>query len=332
MMDLMQEPDDAKGAEGLVTERKIALFGTGAALHLSEKLRGFVNAEPAPATTSDALCQRFGFLGFSARTGAVDNLKGLGLIFDAALSGKTVAAWQRSDGRFVDPFRPSIEPEGLADEAEVQALQQSHQLALRRVLNCMDELILVLDGTAHGRDAHAGIDYPFIPDVDFPSALRDRIVPHVPDLDELDADFTAMFQRLNGLRPGLMITLALAPSRPNATSARGQQRQLTELRYMMAEWSSRFDTVRYLPIWEMAQMDSAAEMWAKAASLTGASAPLLAAATPLPEAPDEDQGAPVEADEERRARRAAKRERKLKRANVGSGTVCEDELLEAFAR
>ncbi len=329
-MYLTQETSDAEGADGTVTERRMALFGTGAVLRLSEKLRGFINAEPAPPNASEALCQRYGFLGLSARTGAVGSLKANHLIFEAALTGKTIPPWRRSDGRFVDPLRPGIEPEGLADAAEVRMLQQSHYLALRRVLSGMDELILVLDGTVHGRDAEAGEDYAFVPGADFPTSLRDRIAPHIPDMDDLDADFTLMWQRLNSVRPGLQITLALAPPQPGATPSRGQQRQLADLRCLMTEWSSRFDTVRYLPLWEVAQLgdgDAAAKMWAMATSLMGVSSP--------PAVPDEGLIADKEieaTEEERRAARRARKAAKRKRGNMAPSAVCEDELLEAFSK
>lgn len=323
------------GDHASVAKHKIALFGTGANLRLSERLPMVICTETAPAGASATLLSRYGYLGFSARTGEVGSLKALRLLFEAALAEAPVQVWQRSDGRYVDALRPTVEPEGLASIDEVRQLHEHHLLAIRRALAETEEVVLVLGGDPTGHDTVSGTSYVCVPNGDFPRKLRDNIQPHFSDLDGMDDDFAAIWQVLRKLRPDVQITLALVPPMPGVTLSRAHQNQLVCLRTLVDEWVWRFGDVNYLPIWDAAMAKRAVsegDRWELAQSLMNPAGPLYNTPVAAPEADNDDAAEdimpPVSTDQ---ARRKERRARSRKNGKVPS-TICEDELLEAFSK
>ncbi len=326
---MVDESPAPHGTEAPVAARRVALFGAASRLRLTDRLPEVIDAERPPAGASAALLVQFGYLGFSARTGELRSLTALHLLIEAAVTGAAVPAWARRDGRFVDPLRPWVEPDGLDSAEDVAALQAHHLAAVRHALTNATEVMLVLDGALSGRDAETGAACGFVPDSRFPDSLRARIQPVTPDLDALDATFAALWQGLRRLNPTLRVTLVLAPVTPGETPARSRQQQLIQLRVLVDEWVWRYPDVGYLPLWDvsLAQSCGATEdsaSWAQAAALL-ATPPVARSA----EAGDDGADPAAEVPATPRLTRAERRAGKRKAA---AATVCEDELLDAFSR
>src|SRR5204863_481814 len=79
--------------------------------------------------------RRRGFGMYSARYGNLYTARQLVQLFDRAHGDLQPLdrAWERPDGRLVDPFRPQIEPDGHATAAEVDAATKAHLADLRSV-------------------------------------------------------------------------------------------------------------------------------------------------------------------------------------------------------
>ncbi|WBU63537.1 GSCFA domain-containing protein [Paracoccus aerodenitrificans] len=334
---MAHETPAVTGSDSAAGHHKIALFGTGISLRLAEKLPGFINAEPAPSLASEALCLRYGYRGFSARTGEIANLAGLRQLFSAALTETPVAAWQRTDGRFSDPLRPRVDPEGLSSAEEVAEMQEQHLLAVRQAIGIADEVLLVLGGAAHGRDKASGAIWTSVPDTTFPSELRARIEPYFSGFNELENDFAEIWRLLQDANPGVKITVALAPPMPGETLAREEQHQLTCLRVLAEEWAWRFANVGYLPIWDLALARGSEDSFALAEILIAQASPPTEAESASSASSDDNDDADIDtasdkedpppSDEDQNARR-----RKKRKNRAAPSTVCEDELLEAFSR
>ena len=76
----------------------------------------------------------FGYEIFSARYGNVYTVRQLLQLFERAFEGRVPAedVWVQ-EGRWYDPYRPAIEPDGFATEEEFRAARRTHMAAVRRV-------------------------------------------------------------------------------------------------------------------------------------------------------------------------------------------------------
>src|ERR1700684_4241314 len=97
---------------------KVVTFGSCFAQHIGRALRarGFTwfISEPAPKGLSDANQKIFNYDLFSSRTGNIYTSSLLGQWVEWALEEKPVPEeYWVADGRYFDPFRPVIEPNGF---------------------------------------------------------------------------------------------------------------------------------------------------------------------------------------------------------------------------
>ena len=111
-----------RGVFPIARTDRVATAGSCFAQRVSQALaRGgfrYHVTEPAPAGMSESEAQARQYGTFSARYGNLYGPRQFVQLFDRAFGAfdPQLKAWQREDGRFVDPFRPTIEPDGFADE------------------------------------------------------------------------------------------------------------------------------------------------------------------------------------------------------------------------
>jgi hypothetical protein len=149
---------------------KVATAGSCFAQHISRTLRrhGFhyFMTEPGkglPVEERDA--RQFGV--YSARYGNLYTARQLVQLFDRAYGqfSPLDTAWQRPDGRFVDPFRPQVEPAGFATEAEVAQAAAAHLAAVRQLFEQMDVFVFTLGLTESWQRRDDGAVFPLAPGV-----------------------------------------------------------------------------------------------------------------------------------------------------------------------
>lgn len=121
----------------IAREQKVATAGNCFAQHIARTLStngfNYLVSETAPPEldASQAHARNFGV--FSARYGNIYTARQL-LQLIQRINGDFVPAehyWTRDDGRVVDPFRPQIEPDGLADLDELVRARDVHFAAVR---------------------------------------------------------------------------------------------------------------------------------------------------------------------------------------------------------
>jgi GSCFA family len=124
----------------LKRSHKVATFGSCFAQHLGCALneRGYAwfEAEPSPDIFVPAIQNKYNYGIFSARTGNIYTVAALRQWVSWAIGAATPPEeiWE-TKGRFFDPFRPSIEPNGFATPEELLA---SRRMVLRAMLNVIE--------------------------------------------------------------------------------------------------------------------------------------------------------------------------------------------------
>ena len=193
---------------------KIATAGSCFAQHMSRTLSrlgfGYFVAEDGPAF---AFCEDENYGTYSARYGNVYTVRQLWQLFQRAygLFDPADVAWQRADGRFVDPFRPRIQAGGYVTQADLLADRDSHLAAVRSVFEDCDVLVFTL-GLTEGWEAVAdGAVFPLVPGVVADQGDADAYRFHNFTVAEMDADLTRFLKALRKVNPGVRVMLTVSP-------------------------------------------------------------------------------------------------------------------------
>lgn len=193
---------------------------------------------------------------FSARTGNIYTPRQLVQLLSEASAGVPLqgAALQRGDGRFIDAYRPSIFPEGLADEAAVMAARPPHLAAVREAAASCDVFVFTLGLT----EAWLSRDGARVFTV-CPATLSDQAEPTVFTnfgFDEILADLTQARDLLRTLNPNVTILLTVSPVPLTASASADHVLVATIhsksiLRAAAGTMAERFEDVFYFPSYEL---------------------------------------------------------------------------------
>lgn len=123
-----------------------------------------MDAEPAPKDLSaeNAKLHKYGV--FSARTANIYTTSLLRRWTEWSLghSDAPQKFWEL-DGRIIDPFRPTIEPNGFESVKEMYASRNSCIEAFRKSIMTSDIFVFTLGLTESWWDAEGGFEYPMCP-------------------------------------------------------------------------------------------------------------------------------------------------------------------------
>jgi hypothetical protein len=198
-------------------EDRVATAGSCFAQHISRALQArgfdFFVTEPAPAGLDEATARSRNFGVFSARFGNVYTTRQLLQLFDRAFGAFIPAeeSWTRADGRLVDPYRPAIEPEGFASEAELRSSREAHLEAVRRMFRELDVFVFTLGLTEAWRSRRDGAVFPVAPGVSggrYDPALHEFVNFEVEDVTR---DLGTVITRLRELNPRCRVLLTVSP-------------------------------------------------------------------------------------------------------------------------
>jgi len=136
----------------------IATAGSCFAQHIGNRLKtagfSFLDAEPPPPLLPEALWRDFGYGMYSGRYGNVYSIRQLLQMFQRAygLFTPSETVWE-IEGRFYDPFRPTVEPQGFVSAEEAKIMGAFHLASLRRILE-EAEVIVFTFGLTEGWMGH----------------------------------------------------------------------------------------------------------------------------------------------------------------------------------
>jgi hypothetical protein len=205
-------------------ETPIATFGSCFAQHIGAALRarGFnwLQTETPPFGFTSAHARAHGYELFTCRTGNIYTAAMLRQWAQWALDERAPPEefWE-SGGRWFDPLRPSVEPEGFASREEAQALRGYTVAAFERAVRAAEVFVFTLGLTESWRRLSAGYEYALCPGTREgrfdPAAHRFHNADYGEILEDLDAALTLM-ARAN---PDLRFLLTVSPVALAATAS-----------------------------------------------------------------------------------------------------------------
>ena len=242
-------------------KERVATLGSCFAQHIARHLQRsgctYHVTEPAPAGMSNDAAQARQYGLFSARYGNVYTVRQALQLFDRAYGRfqPRAQAWARQ-GRFVDPFRPQVEPEGYASEAEVLQARDAHLACVRSLFETSEWLVFTLGLTEAWRDRADGAVFPLAPGVAGGQYDPTQTEFVNFDIDTVRADLAALIERVRGVNPGCRWVLTVSPVPLAATFEPRHVWVSTTaskavLRVAADEAERRFDHVHYFPSYEV---------------------------------------------------------------------------------
>lgn len=182
----------------------------------------WLDAEPAPPGLTRQQRHDRGYGAFSFRTGNIYTPAVLRQWLSWAL-GHTPPpqeAWPHGD-RYVDPYRPAIEPDGFASPADMLHAREVTLAAIRTALTTASCLVFTLGLTEAWRDTTHGTVYPTCPGTVRGTFDADRHTPHHFTFTEAHQDTTEAITMARRVNPDLRVLLTVSPQPLTATATGG---------------------------------------------------------------------------------------------------------------
>ena len=203
---------------------RVATAGSCFAQHISRRLQAidfnYYVAEDAPSLPP-AERRRRNYGVFSARYGNIYTTRQLLQLFQQAFDGRGSAevAWRREDGRWADPFRPNIEPDGFASVEALMASREVHLAAVREMFTSTDVFVFTLGLTEGWMSKADGSVFPLAPGVVAGHYSADTHAPINLSVYEVEMDMFDFLARLRGVNPKVRVLLTVSPVPLIATHA-----------------------------------------------------------------------------------------------------------------
>lgn len=202
---------------------KVATAGSCFAQEISRLLLrhglNYYMTEPPPIDLSPEVAVKRNYGVFSARYGNLYTAKQLLQLFECAFGAflPVDRAWRRGDGKYVDPFRSQIEPDGFATVEEVEAARIEHLSLVRRMFETLDVFVFTLGLTEAWRSKQDGAVFPLAPrvvagEMDF---ARYEFVNF--DVEDVSSDLEYFITRVRQVNPIAKIILTVSPVPLTAT-------------------------------------------------------------------------------------------------------------------
>lgn len=195
---------------------KVATAGSCFAQHISQKLKQinfnyFVPEDGDGLSNEQRATRNFG--AFSARYGNIYTTTQLFQLFEEAYGRRHPidAAWQRPDGRFIDPFRQQVEPAGYQNAADVVADRAAHLAKVRDLFEQSNVFVFTLGLTEAWRSKEDGSVYPLAPGVNG-ATFDDRKHEFVNlTVSEVEQSLFAFLDGLKSVNPDVKVLLTVSP-------------------------------------------------------------------------------------------------------------------------
>ena len=186
-------------------------FAQHVARHLKAKGYNYFVAEPGRDIPEASRAERnFGV--YSARYGNVYTARQLLQLFDRSEGefDPVDQVW-RKDDRFIDPFRPEIEPGGFATPGDALDARERHFRDVRRMWRELDVFVFTLGLTEAWRSKRDGSVFPVAPGIVSDQMEPDDYEFHNFSAHEVTQDLIRFTERLKRVNPGARIVLTVSP-------------------------------------------------------------------------------------------------------------------------
>lgn len=315
---------------------RIATAGSCFAQHIGRKVRengfSFVNVEPAPRQLPQPLRARFGYGVYSARYGNIYTARQLLQLFQRAdgTLQPTDDHWVE-DGRYFDPYRSIIEPDGFASLSELETIRSAHFRAVRSLLSSCDVFVFTLGLTEAWVNSADGAVYPVCPGTTHGTfdPARHSFVNF--GFSQTCADMNEFIAYARAVNPGikLLLTVSTVPLTATASGHHVLQASVASksiLRAVCSELCDQHEFVDYFPSYELVASHPMRSVFfdpnLRSVSSTGVDHVMRHFFEAHGEAPQQ----PRKRDQEKPATRPRERTR------ADDDVVCDDAILEEFSR
>ncbi|MFD9905301.1 GSCFA domain-containing protein [Streptomyces sp. NPDC059063] len=224
---------------------------------LLERGMNWRDAEPAPPGLTEAERRARHFGVFSFRTGNIYTAAVLRQWLSWAFgeSAPPQEVWSE-DGRFFDPFRPSVEPEGHGSADEVVRARERTLAAIRGAVGEAGVLVFTLGLTEAWVDRADGTVHPVCPGTVRGTYDAERHAFHNFTFTEVYDDLSAAIALARAANPGLRVLLTVSPVPLTATATGGHALTATTysksvLRAVAGQLAQELDHVDYFPAYEI---------------------------------------------------------------------------------
>ncbi len=252
-------------------QTRVATAGSCFAQHIGTYLKAagcrVLNCEPRPRGMTENIARRFQYGLFSGRYGNIYTARQLLQLLQEVHTGRvdTAHVWPLGD-RFVDGLRPTVEPDGLASAAEVNALRTQHIEALRGMLGRTDVFVFTLGLTETWEDRDSGRVFPVCPGVAGGQYDPGKHIFRNFTQAEVLADLHEIQAILQAIRPGIEILLTVSPVPLTATAAEDHVLTATTyskavLRAAAGEFVATTDDTDYFPSFEIITAPASGGPW-----------------------------------------------------------------------
>ncbi len=259
----MNDISDLWQAPFPIRERyRFVTFGSCFAQHFSRALvaRGlkWSDCEPAPRGMKADVAQQFNYGVFSARTGNIYTTSLLLQWTKWALEIETAPEifWEK-DGRYYDPFRPVVEPDGFASADEMFVSRQATIAGFRQAILTSHIFVFTLGLTESWWDVDGGFEYPMCPGTIAGDFDPDKHKFINQDYDLVRKSLLKTIRLIRGARengPRFLLTVSPVPltasnSGNHVLVATMESKSI--LRAVAASAERRYNGISYFPSYEI---------------------------------------------------------------------------------
>ncbi|MDA5093225.1 GSCFA domain-containing protein [Aliiroseovarius sp. KMU-50] len=240
---------------------RIVTAGSCFAQHFSRALvkRGYswFNAEPAPKFLSADDASRFNYGIFSFRTGNIYTARILRQWLELAFGARDPIeeVWEK-EGRFYDPLRPVIEPNGFASADEMLASRETTLRSIREAVQGTDVFVFTMGLTESWQNSELDYEYALCPETVAGTFDPDRDQFENQSFEAIQADMAAAIKLLLRENPSIRVMLTVSPVPLTATASGDHVLVATSysksvLRAVAGAMRDRFEHVDYFPSYEI---------------------------------------------------------------------------------
>ncbi len=239
----------------------IATAGSCFAQHIGNRLKAagfnFLDVEPPPPILPKKLWLDFSYGMYSGRYGNVYSARQLLQMFQRAYGLFTPqdSVWE-IDGRFYDPFRPTVEPQGFTSAEEFRMMAEFHLASLRRILEETEVFIFTFGLTEAWINEEDGAVYPACPGTIIGTLDPSKHRFHNFTFSEVMGDIETFIAFARERNPSIKFLFTVSPV-PLTATASGEHvltaslHSKSVLRAVCGELRQRDAEIDYFPSYEM---------------------------------------------------------------------------------
>jgi hypothetical protein len=244
-----------------ISSLPIASAGSCFAQHIGRRLRqkgfNYLDVEPAPSTLNRESHLDYGYGMYSARYGNLYTTRQLLQLFQRAFGEFTPKDifWEK-DGGYVDPFRPTIQPQPFSTIEELQYSRKLHFEAVQRLFLETKVFIFTLGLTETWLNTEDGSVFPIAPGVSGGKYDADKYRFVNLTCNEVLADMRQFISSVHRINPTMKLILTVSPVPLMATASHQQIVVATTysksvLRAVAGQLAENRKNVDYFPSFEI---------------------------------------------------------------------------------